>query len=39
MQWKHDKIFEWLDLPYGRRPQLITGELNLSTLLLDVMTC
>ncbi|KAG9014055.1 hypothetical protein FRB94_000253 [Tulasnella sp. JGI-2019a] len=24
LAWKHDKIFEWLDLPYEQRPQLIT---------------
>ncbi|KAG9015293.1 hypothetical protein FRB93_012992 [Tulasnella sp. JGI-2019a] len=24
LAWKHDRIFEWLDLPYEQRPQLIT---------------
>ncbi|KAG8907981.1 hypothetical protein FRB99_001147 [Tulasnella sp. 403] len=25
MQWKHDQIFQWLDLPLEKRPQLITA--------------
>lgn len=26
LDWKHDKIFEWLDMPLEVRPQLITGR-------------
>ncbi|KIO34326.1 hypothetical protein M407DRAFT_16861 [Tulasnella calospora MUT 4182] len=26
LDWKHDQIFEWLDMPLEVRPQLITGK-------------